>query len=189
LGRTHGDGEGGAGGNASSATELNKQSPASESRLRSYVVPSSRDGEQSKEAKEQDERISAVDAAGIKEVLSFERKQGREPEEMDHANPGYDVRSFYNDGELARWIEVKSTAGAWDIKGVALSPTQFRFAQREGAEQCWLYVVEFALDPDRRRVWPIQDPAERVTDFMFDDGWKGLADPPGGSPGDSLGST
>jgi len=120
----------------------------------------------------------------MKEVLRYEREPGRTPEDMNETNPnneGYDVRSFYDDGELARWIEVKSTAGAWDRMGVALSPAQFRFAQRDGAEQCWLYVVEFALDPERRRVWCVQDPAEQVTDFMFDDGWKALADPPGGS--------
>ena len=158
-----------------------KHSTSSESRLRSYVVPPSPDDGSNKTAPEHDGRISAVDAAGIREVLRYEREHGREPEEMDHTNPGYDVPSFYEDGELARWIEVKSTAGAWDRMGVGLSPTQFRFAQRDGAEQCWLYVVEVALDPERRRVWCIQDPAERVTDFMFDDGWKGLADPPGGS--------
>jgi hypothetical protein len=158
------------------------QSSSSESRLRSYVVaPSTYNGETNDDSGGQDDHISTVDTAGVNEVLRFERANGRVAEKMDHANPGYDVRSFYDDGELARWIEVKSTAGAWDRKGVAVSPTQFRFAQRDGAEQCWLYVVEFALDPERRRLWCVQDPAEHVTDFMFDDGWKGLADPPTGS--------
>jgi hypothetical protein len=40
----------------------------------------------------------------------------------------------------------------------------------------WLYVVEYALDPDQRRIWPVPDPARRVSDFMFDDGWKDAAD-------------
>jgi hypothetical protein len=175
---------GGADAGGSSATVRKKQSTSSKSRLRSYVVPPSSDGDSGKTGREGDDRISAVDAAGIKEVLRFELEHGREPEDMNETNPdneGYDIRSFYEDGELARWIEVKSTAGAWDRMGVALSPAQFRFAQRDGAEQCWLYVVEFALDPERRSVWCVQDPAERVSDFMFDDGWKGLADPPGGS--------
>ena len=46
-----------------------------------------------------------------------------------------------------------------------------------------LYVVEYALTPERRRIWPIPDPARNVTDFMFDDGWKGLAKPEGGQAG------
>jgi hypothetical protein len=180
-----GDGAGGgdeAGG--SSTKDRQKQSASSQSHLRSYVVPPSTGDDSSKTAQEQDGRISAVDAAGMKEVLRFEREHGRKPEDMNEINPmneGYDVQSFYEDGELARWIEVKSTARAWGRGGVGLSPPQFRFAQRNGPEQCWLYVVEFALDPVRRRVWCIQDPAEQVTDFMFDDRWKGLADPPGGS--------
>ena len=179
-----GESGGGRGARGSSRTDRQKQSGGSRSRLRSYVVTRSDDDDSSESAQEQDGRISAVDAAGIKEVLRHEREQGRTPEDTNETNPGnegYDVRSFYEDGELARWIEVKSTAGAWDRMGVAVSPAQFRFAQRDGAEQCWLYGVEYALDPDRRRVWCVQDPAERVTDFMFDDGWKGLADPPGGS--------
>jgi hypothetical protein len=170
-------------GEPGASSKRQKQSLSSASRLRSYVVPPSADNGSSKAGQKQDGRISAVDAAGIMEVLRYERAQRRTPEDMNETNPaneGYDVRSFYEDGELARWIEVKSTAGQWDRMGVALSPPQFRFAQRDGAEQCWLYVVEFALDPERRRLWCIQDPAERVTDFMFDDGWKGLADPPGG---------
>jgi hypothetical protein len=182
---TAGSGAGeGAGVGGSSATDRKKQSTSSKSRLRSYVIPPSSDEDSDRTDQEGDGRISAVDAAGIKEVLRFEREHGREPEDMNQTNPnneGYDVRSFYEDGELARWIEVKSTTGAWDRMGVALSPAQFRFAQRDGAEQCWLYVVEFALDPERRRVWCVQDPAEQVSDFMFDDGWKALADPPGGS--------
>ncbi len=189
-----GNGAGGGGeAGGSSATDRKKQSTSSKSRLRSYVVPASSDGDSSKTGQEGDGQISAVDAAGIKEVLRFEREHGREPEDMNETNPdneGYDIRSFYDDGELARWIEVKSTAGAWDRMGVGLSPAQFRFAQRDGAEQCWLYVVEYALDPEWRRVWCVQDPAERVSDFMFDDGWKGLADPPGGSgPVDSVETT
>jgi hypothetical protein len=164
-----------------------------ESRLRSYVVSApadeSTDETDSDSDAGHDDTINEVDAAGIAAVLAFECDEGREPESMPHNNPGYDVRSFYDDGELARWIEVKSTAGCWDRVGVALSPTQFRFAQRAGGEQCWLYVVEYALDPERRRVWSIQDPSERVTHFMFDDGWKDAAEPTGGSAADDTVST
>jgi hypothetical protein len=39
----------------------------------------------------------------------------------------------------------------------------------------WLYVVERADQPDFT-IWRIQNPAERVTQFMFDDGWKNVAE-------------
>ncbi|WP_205695655.1 DUF3883 domain-containing protein [Conexibacter sp. SYSU D00693] len=163
----------------SSRTARPMQSTESRSRLRSYVVPAMDDVGSDKTTQEQDGRISAIDAAGIKEVLRYERAQGRTPEDMNETNPaneGYDVISYYSDGELARWIEVKSTAGSWDAKGVGLSPAQFRFAQRADDGQCWLYVVEYALDDERRRVWAIPDPVDQITDYMFDDGWRGLAE-------------
>lgn len=177
------DGGGGGTEPRAASRSATTRSTSSGSHLRSYVVPASPDGDSDSTGRESDGRIAAVDAAGIAGVLSYEREQGRTPEDMNETSPGnegYDVRSYYDDGEIARWIEVKSTAGAWDRMGVSLSPAQFRFAQRDAAEQFWLYVVEFALDPEQRRVWCIQDPAERVTDFMFDDGWKGLAEPSGG---------
>ena len=39
----------------------------------------------------------------------------------------------------------------------------------------WLYVVERADQPDFT-IWRIQNPAQRVTSFMFDDGWKNIAE-------------
>lgn len=152
----------------------------SESRLRSYVITDR--GEQPDDPppdardRSTDDRISAIDKAGVEAVVAYELRHGRLPEVMEHTNEGYDVLSAYEDGEPARWIEVKSTSGAWDLAGVALSPAQFRFAQRQVAEQWWLYVVEHALDDDSRRVWAIQDPVERISDYMFDDGWKGLSE-------------
>lgn len=157
-----------------------KQRP--EHRLRSYVV-SKEEAEDREDGDDGqgDSRNAEIDNAGVEAVLEYERAHGREAERMGHTNPGYDVISHYEDGELARWIEVKSTAGPWDAKGVGLSPTQFRFAQRADDGQCWLYVVEYALSEDGRRVWAIPDPVDQITDYMFDDGWRGLAEPP--SPG------
>jgi hypothetical protein len=129
-------------------------------------------------ADENDER-TAVDEAGIAAVVHFERECGRVPDVKDHNNKGFDVLSEYPDGEIARYIEVKSSRGPWDELGVGLSDAQFLHAQRV-EDQYWLYVVEFALSPEHRRIWPIPDPARQVTDFMFDDGWKGLAEPEGG---------
>lgn len=149
-----------------------------EHRLRSYVVSKEHDDDSGEDgdADQSDSQISAIDNAGVEAVLAYESSHGRTAERMGHTNPGYDVTSYYEDGELARWIEVKSTAGPWDAKGVGLSPTQFRFAQKADDGQCWLYVVEYALDDERRRVWAIPDPVDQITDYMFDDGWKGLAE-------------
>jgi hypothetical protein len=49
---------------------------------------------------------------------------------MEHHNRGYDVESFDSDGQIARYIDVKSLAGAWGPDGMpALSPAQYDFAR------------------------------------------------------------
>jgi len=146
------------------------------SRLRSYVVRGDKLTEDSDgEALDR----SPVDAAGVEAVRLYEISQGRVPQVQAHNNPGFDVLSEYADGEIARYIEVKSSEGPWDSLGVGLSDTQFTTAQRI-EDEFWLYVVEYACDPDRCRIWPVQDPARQVTEFMYDDGWKDAADPDGG---------
>jgi hypothetical protein len=94
---------------------------------------------------------------------------------MPHETPGFDIKSTDADGFIARYIEVKSCSGEWDNSGVALSKTQFQDAQTLG-DVFWLYVVERATSADFR-ILRIQDPARRVTDFLYDDGWTTLAEP------------
>jgi hypothetical protein len=143
------------------------------SRLRSYVI---RGDSQEGGARDSggSEQHNAVDESGVEAVVCFETEAGRIPEVKPHNNPGYDVLSRHQDGEIARYIEVKSSAGPWDELGVGLSPLQFAHARRV-KDQYWLYVVEYALDDERRYIWTILDPARRVTEFMFDDGWKNAA--------------
>jgi hypothetical protein len=146
------------------------------SRLRSYVAPrgGARQGQTAEDPSLQAHR-DEVDLAGVAAAEEYERAAGRNPEVMDHGHEGYDIESEYADGEVARYIEVKSTAGAWDSLGVGVSDAQFSVALKTG-EEYWLYVVEHALDPDQTRVYAICDPANAVGQFMFDDGWKGLAE-------------
>jgi hypothetical protein len=111
-----------------------------------------------------------TDAAGVASVLRFERDSGRIPEERAHNNPGYDIRSRDQSGRVVRHIEVKSIEEAWDGRGMGMSRTQFDFAL-DNRDTAWLYVVEYALDDSRSRVVRIKDPAGRIEEFRFDDGW------------------
>ena len=70
-----------------------------------------------------------------------------------------------------RYIEVKSFRWNWCANGAELSHTQFNMAQEKGADY-WLYVVERSEDNKKFKIHCIQDPANRVKDFYFDDGWK-----------------
>ncbi len=106
-------------------------------------------------------------------VLQYERHQGRHPEAQAHNNPGFDVLSRGPGLKPPRFIEVKGIRGGWGRDGVPLSVKQFEFAQKHG-NQFWLYVVEYADDPDEATIHPIQNPAARINQFRFDSGWKEL---------------
>jgi hypothetical protein len=87
-------------------------------------------------------------------------------------NPGFDVRSVDETGAV-RVIEVKATKDRWGARGVGLSSFQFGTAQQR-REDFWLYVVENALT--NPRVHPIRDPASKIDQYVFDDGWRVVSD-------------
>lgn len=141
-------------------------------RLRTYVTPAG--ASSTTDGSAMAARISAIDRAGIAQVLRYEREAGRYPEEMPHENPGYDIESRDIAGNVLRYIEVKSVASLWDSQGVGLSATQFNTGHLY-KEQYWLYVVERAEGLDAR-IYRIQDPARLVDQFLYDDGWRDLAE-------------
>jgi superfamily II DNA or RNA helicase len=61
------------------------------------------------------EETAWVDKMAIGAILLAERALGREPEELPHSNPGYDIRSLASDGHLL-FLEVKGRiAGATSV--------------------------------------------------------------------------
>jgi hypothetical protein len=139
-----------------------------------YVVPDdTADPSSESEGGSEHERNMEISRAAVARVLEFERSQGRLPKEMPHLNPGYDVESLGPNGEVM-YIEVKGIDGPWDAAGVRLSAIQFRFAEQR-AESAWLYIVEWARDDDQARIHRIQNPANKVTVFCFDQGWRAVA--------------
>ena len=156
------------------STEGSKEKPSprpQRGRLRTYTVPAGATAEPGS-GSAQSEANSHVDRAGVIRVLNFEKQAGRYPEEMPHNHPGYDIESSNDAGIIERYIEVKSTNGDWGTLGVGLTYTQFKAAQ-ELKDRYWLYVVERA-EHDDARVIRIQNPACRVDQFLYDDGWRDL---------------
>lgn len=141
--------------------------------LRSYVTPPNDDSGAGMTDGQGNERQLDVDRRGTEMVMAFERGEGRSPEKMDHFNPGYDIKSTSSAGDV-RFIEVKSMSGPWRGFSVGMSPEQVRFA-REMGDGAWLYVVE-NLDGDAPKIHSIRDPARRITEFRFDEGWAQAAD-------------
>ena len=142
--------------------------------LRSYVVTHEPPDEREPLSDTAKLRRSEADETGIDSVMRYEYAARRSPKEMDHFHEGYDIESCDATGVLDRVIEVKSLSGTWSGYGVGLSAPQFRCAQDRG-DQFWLYVVEFAGQPNEK-LHRIQNPARRVDDYRFDDGWEGVAE-------------
>jgi hypothetical protein len=142
--------------------------------LRSFVAaPDSDDDAADHDADDTDDEGPDINRAGVDAVLAYESEHGRFPEEMAHANPGFDILSRAADGEIDRYIEVKSRSDSWLDAQTALSPRQHRMALEKG-EMYWLYVVERAA-LETREIHPIQDPIGRATRFGFDPGWIAVA--------------
>jgi hypothetical protein len=100
----------------------------------------------------------------------------REPllERTPTNNPGFDLFEGESLEYPVRFVEVKAKKGEWNGM-VALSEDQFRVAENE-RERFWLYIVEFAQDTEKRRLYRVQDPAGKTRYFTFDSGWKSLAE-------------
>lgn len=109
----------------------------------------------------------------VEKVCKYERDHRREPKEMPHNHPGYDVESCDPATGNVRLIEVKAINGPWSPRGVAISRTQFSAAQTHG-ENFWLYVVEHADDKEKAKIHPVRNPAGLISQFWFDHGWRAL---------------
>ncbi len=95
-----------------------------------------------------------VERIGMQIVLEFERREGREPEDVSRENLGFDIRSKGKD-EI-RYIEVKARAGTGPV---ALTPNEW-FKARRFKEQYWLYVVFNAVEKPELII--INNPAEKL---------------------------
>lgn len=151
-------------------------SKRSTSRLISYVI-----GKESetlkREPAEKTQHRQEIAQIGIEKVMEYERKHGRNPTDMNISqsnHPGYDIESVEDSGEI-RYIEVKALSDKWDSSNpVQLTKMEFETARKFKSE-FWLYVVEYADDAERIKIYPIQNPAEKVNYYLFDHGWIEIA--------------
>lgn len=140
-------------------------------RLLSYVRQRQEDSSDIGDGEGLSEHNLAVEAVTREAVCAYEKERGRVAEQMAQTHPGYDIISRNPVTGEERFIEVKGVNGEWNQTGVGLSRLQFSNAQDYG-DRYWLYVVEFAADPEHIRVHPIRSPATQVTAFMFDGNWR-----------------
>lgn len=115
------------------------------------------------------------------QVIAYEKRKGRYPEEMPLNHPGYDIVSYEdsNQAKVSRYIEVKGKKARW--KGnetVSLTKRQFLDAlehhDSDKPGEYWLYIVE--KEDDQYNVITLINPAAKVS--LFDlraDHWEWLS--------------
>ena len=118
----------------------------------------------------EEEESKRTGKAGVALVMEFERQQGRRPKEMDQYHPGYDIESYGPDGQVERYIEVKSITGPWEGYRVSLTATQFETARKYG-DKYFLYVVDNIETPQHARLHIVRDPGRRGNAYAFDEEW------------------
>ncbi|MEK9149228.1 MAG: helicase-related protein, partial [Candidatus Desantisbacteria bacterium] len=96
-----------------------------------------------------------IEAIGIKQVLEYEVKNGREPEDVSAEKLGFDIRSRDKNGSL-RYIEVKARA---ETGAVSLTQNEWFKAQRFGNDYYLYAVMNAAKEP---QLYIIQNPAENL---------------------------
>ncbi len=111
-----------------------------------------------------------IEALAIEQIIKKEPKLNRTPE----GNPGFDLFEVDTSGKPVRWVEVKSMTGSLADRPVGISRTQFDFAREHGSA-FWLYVVEYATNPENLQILRIQDPIAHARTFTFDSGWIHIA--------------
>lgn len=164
-----------AGGGKSKDTKSSSGTKNKRPVLRSYVPsPDAKDDMATGGSDGEGQARNPIDLAGVRHVLDYETNSGRIPKEMPHKNPGYDIESRSIKGEVVRYIEIKSLSGHWNHSYATLSRPQFDKAVSLG-DAFWLYVVENA-ESENFQIHRIQNPALKANHFMFDDGWRSVAE-------------
>lgn len=154
-----------------SARERSAERQARRSRMLTYVARASQRGDDNKSAAAESRDLAdEIDAAAMKAAMHYEEEFGRQPERQPHFNKGYDIVSQSADGGR-RIIEVKGLEDEWTERGIKLSHSQFDMA-REHPGEFWIYIVEYARDPDRQRVTALANPFGKVEEYWFDHGWR-----------------
>jgi hypothetical protein len=168
-GGSPGTGDKGGDGRSRDSGSPGKRAPGSDGvrPFISYVGAHAEEDEPDPDGLDQASRMQ-IEGKAIDKIIQEEPSLRRTQE----GNPGFDLFEADANGNLTRWVEVKSMTGSLENRPVGLSRTQFEMAQQKRGAY-WLYVVEHATT--EARVLRIQDPAGRARTFTFDRGWAAIA--------------
>ncbi len=98
--------------------------------------------------------IKKIEDEGMRVAMDYERACGRKPTDVHLEFRGYDILSEGVDQR--RYIEVKSFATTGPIE---MTSHEWSVGEKLG-EDYWLYVIEHTLDPEKRKLYIIQNPTQ-----------------------------
>jgi len=129
------------------------------------------------EQREQKERATEIGNKGEYYVLerssNYRLSKSNIFEKAPTGNEGYDILEIDSNGEIVRYIEVKTLTGRWGDGGVGVTVPQMEFAQVY--DNWWLFVVE-NINTDNTSVHTFENPVQQANRFMFDGSWKQLSE-------------
>jgi hypothetical protein len=108
-------------------------------------------------------------------VVDYEEKSGRRSIEPPETEEAYDFIVYNTIEEINRYIKIYGFFGEWNNYEVLLSTSQMKMA-KEMADQFWLYIVEFVEDEQHARINRIQNPYNKITNYVLDYGWRAIAE-------------
>ena len=111
-----------------------------------------------------------LESSAIEKIIELEPCLQQTPP----GNEGFDLYEEDAEGNVIRWIEVKSMTGSLRNHPVGISSAQFKFAL-ENSESFWIYIVEYASE-SKSRIIRIRNPLKHVRTFSLDYGWISFAD-------------
>ncbi|MHC8440809.1 MAG: protein NO VEIN domain-containing protein [Candidatus Eutrophobiaceae bacterium] len=157
----------------SSSAVSRKSKRRAQSRIVSYVTFEGHECNEIDDSPRNNSHKLRIGEAAVKIVIKHEQNKGRKAQSMAHSNPGYDVISGSESNP--RYIEVKGIEGTWGERGAAMTSKQFFYARENQDCDYWLYVVEGVFS-DTPHIFEIQNPSKIVNQFIFDAGWKQVAE-------------
>jgi superfamily II DNA or RNA helicase len=104
---------------------------------------------------------TAVDRRAVAAVLATERRLGRDPEELPHNNPGYDIRSRTPDGHLL-FIEVKGRISG----GETVTVTRNEILHGRNSPDRWLLALVEVRPDGTEDVRYYRKPFVEISDDM-----------------------
>jgi hypothetical protein len=143
-------------------------------RLCSFVVSASgaqstpEEKEQGQAAKKKNEE---TERAGADLLRRFFEGQGLVCHSLETDNVGYDFEVAIGGRTIC--IELKTSRDKWRGWEHSLSPNEFKTAMAKG-DDYFLCIIDRVFEEGAREVYFIQNPAGKITDYLFDAPWKSV---------------